>query len=254
MSAASPLIQFGSGDIFAVPQGTFAAAAPTPVRFGILQEVTVDFSGSQKELYGKNRMPIAVAGTEMKVTGSAKAAQFSGALLNAVFFGGTPAAGNTNRTALNEPITPASGTATVAQGSTFAQDLGVYDTVTGLYMTLIKTGTPTTGQYKVGSGGVYTFPVADTNPKLISYTYTVAAAGQSFKIPNVAMGSNPQFSLYLSNGQYQGMQVNLELYLCGSNKVTLGWKNADFMVPDFSFYAMDNGTGFIGELNTDIAG
>jgi len=251
--SVNQLIQFGSGDLFAVPQGTYATTNPTPVRFGILQEVSVDFSGSTKELYGKNRMAVAVAATELKITGKAKAANFSAPLVNGVFFGGTPVSGQTNRTIINEPLTPTSGTGTVANGSTFVKDLGVFDTVTGLYMTLVTTGTPTTGQYKVAAAGVYTFPNTDTNPKLISYTYTVAASGLNFKIPNSPMGSNPQFSLYLANGQYQGIEVNLELYLCGSNKLTFGWKNTDWMVPEFDFYALDNGSGYVGEINADQA-
>ena len=32
------------------------------------------------------------------------------------------------------------------------------------------------------------------------------------------------------------------------------FKNTDFMVPDFGFYFMDNGSGYIGELDTDNVG
>lgn len=28
-----------------------------------------------------------------------------------------------------------------------------------------------------------------------------------------------------------------------------GWKNSDFMIPDFDFMAMDDGTGYVGEFN-----
>ena len=52
---------FGSGVVFAVPltnaQGN-PLASGTPVRFGVLQDVSVDFSFTNKELHGQNQFEV----------------------------------------------------------------------------------------------------------------------------------------------------------------------------------------------------
>ena len=52
------LYTFGSGALFAV-RGDVANS--TPVKFGALQEASVEFSASSKELYGQFQFPLAVA-------------------------------------------------------------------------------------------------------------------------------------------------------------------------------------------------
>ena len=254
----SQTAQGGVGDLIWIPNSTTAGTSgPTPRRFGILQDVSVDFSGSNKPLYGKGRMPAFVMDTEFKIEGKAKGAQFKADLFNLFFGAAAPTAGNTRRVSLDEAITPTgSGVATVAQAATFVEDLGVYDTVTGLWNIIISsTGTPSAGQYKVSTGGVYTFFSTDTNPKQITYSYTVASGGGgvSFKIPNIAMGSGPRFGVVISNAQIDGKQCTLKLYKALSSKLSFAWKFNDWNIPEFDFSAMDDGSGFVGDINFDQA-
>ena len=252
------LVQGGVGDVIWIPNSVTAGiSGPTPRRFGILQDVSVDFSGSIKPLYGKLRMPVSQMDTEFKISGKAKGAQFKSDLFNMFFGAPAPTSGNTRRVSLDEAITPTgSGVATVARAATFVEDLGVYDTVTGLWnLNISTTGTPSAGQYKVSTGGVYTFQAADVNPKQITYSYTVASGGSgvSFKIPNIAMGAGPRFGVVISNAQIDGLQCTLKLYKALSSKLTLAWKFNDWSIPEFDFEAMDDGSGFVGDINFDQA-
>ena len=58
---------FGSGSLYAVPKIDLAGAGvavPTPVPFGALQDVSLDISFGQKELYGQKQFPLAVVAPE----------------------------------------------------------------------------------------------------------------------------------------------------------------------------------------------
>ena len=73
---------FGSGDLYAVPKIDATGAAivnPTPVQFATLQEVSVDYSGDIKELYGEGGFPVDVARGKIKISIKAKSAQIFGA-------------------------------------------------------------------------------------------------------------------------------------------------------------------------------
>src|SRR6266446_8279019 len=83
---------FGTGVMFAVRNDI---ANQTPVRFGAMQEVTVDFAGDTKMLYSQSQYPIDVARGKVKIDCKAKVAQISAALFNTIFWGGTIAAGQT---------------------------------------------------------------------------------------------------------------------------------------------------------------
>ena len=251
--------EFGSGNLFIQP-ATGNTTNTTPYELATLQEVTVDMDQSTKPLYGKLRSPVAIAPTEMKSTIKAKFARFNASVFN-YFWGGVVTAGSQKTMALNsagvpgEFATPAAGTFTVAQSAAFYTDLGVYDSVTGLYMVKVPSA-PALGQYSQ-SGGVYTVNASDTNLKYVYYVYSLGTTvGDYINIPNLPMGSNPQFSMFLFNNQWQGTtnQMLLQLYLCGSNKLSMGYKNTDWMIPDFEAYYMDPGTGFIGEMNITNVG
>ena len=123
---------------------------------------------------------------------------------------------------------------------TYKTDLGVRDATTGGQLTL-TTGTPTAGQYAVTTLGVYTFASADTTPKFISFTYTVAA-GQSVQVTNKPMGAMPTFAAQLVNNQF-GNNFKLKFPYCIATKLTLGSKNEDFTIPEFDFSAFSDPSG-----------
>ena len=258
--------EFGSGNLYWSPTVAASGAVlnPTPYELATLQEVSIEMTQSLKELYGKLRAPVAVAATEMKISGKAKFARFNAGVFN-MLWGGSVVTGSQKMMALDttglpgELLTPVAGSGTVAHNGsgTYSADLGVLDTVTGL-MNVQVTGTPALGQYKQANG-TYTFNSSDANIKRIFYVYAANnTTGDYIKIPNLPMGSNPQFGCYLYNNQWQGQQVLLELYACTSSKLTWGFKMNDFAIPEMDFSAFDPGTGsnsgYVGEVHLDSVG
>lgn len=239
---------FGSGTAIAIP----AAATATPSQFGTMQDISVDFSFTNKELTGQYQFPVAVGRGPAKVTGKAKAATFSANFFNQAFFGATPVVGET-ATAVGEshviPGTPFQVTIAPPASGTFLDDGGVVNSVTGINLQRVASG-PTTSQYSVNlSTGVYTFATADTgNTVAITYTYTLASTGFSAVLANQLMGSSPAFKLVLSN-TYNGNQITLELYQVTSEKLTMDFKNTDWSVPEFDFQAYTNAANNLGKLS-----
>jgi hypothetical protein len=65
-------VHFGSGALFGTPlQDAFgtAVASPTLIKFGVMQDITLDISFDLKELYGQNQFPIAIGRGKGKITG-----------------------------------------------------------------------------------------------------------------------------------------------------------------------------------------
>src|ERR1700678_361897 len=160
---------FGVGFLFATPPGS----NPTPTRFGRLQDVSVDFSYDQKLLYGSNQYALEQARGKAKIDLKATVGVVDPALFNNVYFGLTTATGETLNS-VDEAATPSSATFTVANGATFSQDLGLYNTVTGLWMTPVAPA-PALGQYAVNTTtGVYTVNTGQ-NGQLLRASYTYAS-------------------------------------------------------------------------------
>jgi hypothetical protein len=235
---------FGVGALVALR--TDVANAP-PAQFGTLQEVQLDLSYGVKELTGQFQAPAAIARGPLKITGKAKAAQITAANFNTIFFGQALSAGNTV-TQLNEPGTvPAASayTVQVANHAAFVADLGVAYAATGALLTPVA-GAPTAGQYAVASG-VYSFAAGDAGAALLfTYTYTTST-GMGVALTNQLMGSAPTFKLILSE-QYQGKLLNLELNAVIAPKLSLAFKNEDFMIPEFDFQAAADSAGNIGNF------
>jgi len=239
---------FGAGAVWGTPlTDAFgnAIANPSPILFGVLQNVSVDISADVKELTGQNQFPVAIGRGKAKITGKAAFAQLNGAIFNSLFFGQTMSSGilsdvyDTIGAAI--PTTPYTITPTVPGSGTWSQDLGVRDS-NGLPMTRVASA-PTTGQYSV-SAGVYTFAAADTGKTVfISYQYTATSTtAKTSLVSNVAMGNAPQFRCDLTNA-YQGKSLTLTLYGCVATKMTLATKLDDFMMPDFEFSAFADSAG-----------
>ncbi len=80
---------FGSGVLMGIP------STGTPINFGLVQEVSLDFAITNKPLFGQNRFPVAIGQGTTKISGKAKVAKLSGLAIGQLFFGLTPAAGST---------------------------------------------------------------------------------------------------------------------------------------------------------------
>ena len=242
------MFAFGAGQMFATPltDGTGAAiATPTPIIIGTLQNVDLDISGEVKELFGQNQFAAAIGRGKVKITGKAKFASIFALQFNNVFFGQTLASGlnglvnDTVGAAI--PGTPYQITPTIPSSGTWAADLGVLDS-TGKPMTRVASA-PAAGQYSVAAG-VYTFASADTGKTVyISFRYTASVTGaQKQTIVNQPMGYAPTFECNLQES-YNGKILNIRLRSCVGTKLGLGFKNDDFMIPDFEFSAFADSAG-----------
>lgn len=238
-----PQYSFGSGFLYGIPNG----ANPTPVLFGTLQEVTIDLSFTTKKLYGQNQYPVAIGRGPAAATASAKAASISSLLFNTLFAGLADATGSLVVTT-NESVTPAAGTFTVATTANFSTDLGVVYQSSGLPLKRVASA-PTVGQYAVNvSTGVYTTNATDnTIPMYVSYANTSTTVGKVATLVNQPMGSAPVFSAVLSVPYGAGGTVlTYKFYQAVSTKLSLGFKNEDFTIPQFDmeFFADAAGNVF----------
>jgi hypothetical protein len=153
---------FGTGQVFSTPVGGGA-----PLRFGALQDVSVDFSGDIKQLFGQYQYALDTARGKTKIEWKAATGNIDIVAFNSIFFGQT--SGLTTGTELKQifneaaeiPATPFKVTAGERRNG-FFNDLGVYFADTGLPLVQVAAG-PTTGQYAVNPvTGEYTFAAADT--------------------------------------------------------------------------------------------
>lgn len=236
-------LHFGTGTLWAAAlQDAFgvAIANPSPVKFGILSDVSVDFERDIKELYGQLAFPVALGGGKMKVGVKAKFAQIAGRIYSDLFFGqgmtaGTQTAVREDLTGTAIPTTPFQITPVVPNSGTFLRPLSVLD-ANGVPMQRVAAG-PTTGQYSV-SGGVFTFAAADVGKVVyidFAYTFTLAGA-KSIAFNNIAMGTIPIFAVDLA-ASFNGKNGYLRLQQCAAKKLALDPKQDDYLMNDFEIAA-----------------
>lgn len=239
---------FGAGSMFCIPN----TAVPTPRLLGTMQEVSIDFSGNIKELFGQNQFAEATARGQQKVTGKSKFANISMATYNDLYFNEALATGQ-NLVALNE-VQPVDATAhtVVAKKSTFLTNLGVVDGTTAKTMTRVAGNAPATGEYTLDeSTGTYTFSSdMDNKPVYLSYMYFDAANGKTIVINNQPIGEAPSF-MGVFSGRFGGKETTLILNNCIASKLSLiTTKQEDFSIPEFDFSASTDSLGRLGTLST----
>lgn len=234
------MYSFGSGVLI----GTRSDVAnATPVNFGLVQEVTIDQSASVKEIYGQFQYPLAGARGTIKTTGKAKVARISGLAFANLYYGITPAAGQTATAFAEAASVPANSpyTITAANAADFIDDEGVVYAASGLPLTKVASN-PSDGQYSVAAG-VYTFAAADSGKAVLaSYTYAIASGGQKIAVTNQLIGTTPTFQA-LFYTTFQGQAVTLKLNNCISSKLSFGTKLEDFAMPEFDFSCFADASG-----------
>lgn len=238
---------FGTGQLFAMPVGGGA-----PLRFGALQDVSVDFNGDLKQLFGQYQFALDTARGKTTIEWKASTGNIDISAFNQIFFGGNVTAGDELIQAFNEAGTVPSMTTytvTVANAADFVMDLGVYYSTTGLPLKQVATG-PTTGQYTVSSAGVYTFAVGDASAHLLfNYLYEGASSGGSLEITNQLMGSTPKFQLVLSQ-LYEGKSFTLMLYSNTAEKLSLPLKQDDYLIGELSGQSMADSANRVARITT----
>lgn len=251
---------FGAGTLWGTPLADATGAAiavPSPVQFGLSQEIGVDISYDNKLLYGQNQFPARVGRGKGKISGTIKNAQVNGALWNSIFFGQTLNNGivsiRQDSVGIAVPGTPytitagASDSATtikIPDTGTWVTDLGVR-TAGGLPMTRVASS-PAAGQYSV-TAGAYLFAAADVGKKVFidfGYTATSTTATKS-SVANLPMGYAPSFRTDILL-PYDGKYVTYTFYACLASKLTIATKLDDFVIPEIAFdcFADDQGRIF----------
>ncbi len=182
--------QFGSGVLYGIPNAGNLVTNPTPMQFGILQEVQLQFKGDLKKLYGTQQFALAIARGKIDVSGKGKLASLDPMFFSQLYFG-QPTAQGVNRPAYNEPHAAA---ASVATGNVGAiSDLGVIVTggtgfSVGTHLTNSGIAAPGTGQYKftpwVGTQGAgwlpdHVYALNATIEDIAGHTQKVTTAGTS---------------------------------------------------------------------------
>lgn len=241
---------FGSGTLYGIGSDALA----TPSKFGTLQDVSVEFSATQKELRGSKLYAEKTANSEAKITGKAKFGRINPVLFNNLYFGGAITTGRERFVEDEAATVPAAAgpyTVVVANGANFKEDHGVVDVATGNPFEKVAAA-PATGQYMVDvATGTYTFAAADaTKALLIDYSWHDAATGRTLSVTNQLAGLSPTFQIVLREVNEDG-EVGLRLYACTSNKLSLASKLGDYMIPEFDFTAKANAAGKTHDFMTE---
>ena len=236
---------FGTGNLYGL---VLSNGVYVPRKFGVLNDVSVDFSATLKPLYGQNQYAFAFGKGQTKIQGKATFANLNGPMLNDLFFGGSSATGQTVAQIGESGSIPASPayTVQVANHTTWVDDLGVTYALSGQPLTRVASG-PTQGQYSVAAG-VYTFAAADQGLAVVlDYTYTIAT-GNTTTIMNTVTGQAPMFITVLPF-LFNGKNFLLHFAACASSKLSLASKAEDFTIPEFDFMAGANDSGLVGYLS-----
>ncbi len=212
---------------------------PLAINVGYAQELTIDFAGNTKSLYGQKQFPLVAARSTIKATGKWKSAAISGICWNAAFFGGTLSAGGL-QWAIDSTAPGSTLGVSVPNSSVFDADLGVTYSTKGLPLQRVSTlATPTVGQYNVTSTGFYMFAAADATLGM-NFTYSYGAgtgSGQTLLLTNPNIGNTPTFQLdyYTSLNQPTAKPFIVRLYQNVGEKMAMAFKLEDFMMPEFDF-------------------
>ncbi len=236
---------FGSGVLTGIRNDV---AGTTPMRFGALQDVTVEWIGDTKELFATTQYPLDAARGKTKISGKAKVAEIKAQMYNDLFFGQTLTTGAL-KFAWNESTTLGTGAAsyTIANsGSTPLVDQGVFYVSNGNQL-LAQTSAPSTaGAYRfTAATGIYAFSSFDASTGVyVNYTYN-SAAGFNIGGQNPLMGNTPTFQATLMQ-QFENNQVVVGVYKCIWTRLTVPTRIDDYVIADldFSAFAAANGTVF----------
>lgn len=246
---------FGAGVLIGTPltDGSGAAISnPSPIEFGILQEVAIDDSWEYRTLYGASQYPVAAGRGKASGLLKAKAANINAALYNAFLFG---VGLTTEYQSLYKDLTgttiPTSPHVVTPTGvGSVVGDLGVIltDPIAGVPFTRVASS-PTGSQYAFSStAGEYTFASQDYGKTVyINYSYHNASptSGKRLQIVNQLMGVMPTFQCDVMR-RFNGKTEYRRYYNCLATKFSANAKNDDFMIADLEIitFAGSNGRPF----------
>lgn len=242
---------FGVGTIGARRTDT---ANATPIIFGTLQDISIDFDQALKELRGQYKMAVDVAPAELKVTGKAKFARIQANTMNDLLFGQTVTTASGAAMVIAENHVVAATTQAVTNAGTFLQDRGVFYRATGVQLQRVAPAAEATGKYSVNEAtGTYTFAVGDEVSLDFYYTMTVSNLKQ-ISMANQLMGAGPSFELNAQESYTNNSGVANAMYIklnaCRSSKLSLPFKNGDYTIQEFDFTAFADQSNNWGMIAT----
>ena len=226
-------IIFHSGEIKVISR---ASAIATPRDLLTIQETSFDFKGDIKNLMGEGQFAVDSAVGSIEISMKCKNGQLNPTTFADIYFGKNIAQ-NGELYVKAEPITVAAGTATLAGGALSAQDLGVYNSVTGLQYTRVATA-PTAGQYIWGANGVLTFNVSENAQVLLaSYIRNDTSTMQSFTANNELAGTTVTLEAFFHKKMRDGRQFNMHFYNVIIPSLNFAYKINDYTMPEFTMQA-----------------
>lgn len=233
---------FGAGRFFGINNVT----TPTPTRFQVMQDSSIDFKPATKTLFGENRLPVAVAVGEVTITGKVTLGANNSRMFADLLFADPQVTGQlleSDKEAWAIPATPYQ--VTVTNATHFITDLGVTDTTGNVFVRV--TGTPLTGQYSLNTAtGVYTFAAADTTKNiLISYVWQSTTTGSTITVANTLMGPAGAFTgvMVMPYGTEQDV---FTFNNCITQGVGIANKMGDYAKPTFDFMCSTDATDTLG--------
>ena len=193
-------------------------------RLPTLQEASIKFDGTIKEMFGGAAYSEDSAGGSRKITGSFKVGQIQAGALVDIFFGAeavTESAGHPIFVdgEIGAASVPASDAVNV--GHTNITDMGVTG-VSGAPMRRVATVTAV-GTYSVDEAtGIYSFKTGDAEAAAvrISYRYTDTATGKTYELGNPLLGTiadmeillwKPRFTKNMGLLIYHAVMTSLDL-------------------------------------------
>lgn len=251
-----PQFSFGSGSLYGTPTRDSAGNPVlngTPQKFGVLQDVSVDFNFDVKMLHGQLQFPVDVARGKASIKCKAKFGKYSGALFNDLFFGQTLTKGTatdvfTDKAGSMIPAgAPYTITVTAPMAGTVTEDLSVTG-ADGVQYSKVAAA-PTTGQYTYAAG-VFTFASADQGKLVyIDYKYTYALPGaKTIAVLNQEMGYTPEFRVELSQ-KFKGKPLTFTFPKAVSSKLMSPGKNDDYNIPEFEFEVFADDAGNVAFIS-----
>lgn len=226
-------IIFHSGEVKVISRGS---AIATPRDLLTMQETSFDFKGDIKKLMGEGQYAVDAAVGTTEISMKCKNGQLNPTTFADVYFGKTIAQ-NGELYVKAEPITVAAGSATLAAGALAAQDLGVYNSVTGIQYTRVASA-PAAGQYVWGASGVLTFNTSENAQVLLaSYIKTDTTTMQSFSTTNDLAGTTVTLEAFFHKKFRDGRQFNMHFFNVIIPNLNFAYKLNDYSMPEFTMEA-----------------
>jgi hypothetical protein len=246
---------------YAFGTGTLIARQPNlveapPFMFGLLQDVSLDFDQTFESVVGQNKIAVALGDGELKITGKAKFARLRMPL--------NPFAGQTSASGMEKMVGAAEATSipaaspyvyVVANASlTPLEDCSVFYQSNGIQLVPVASS-PSVGQYAFDAAtGTYIFAEGDAWAPVYVYYASGAPSGRRQGLPNPLMGTAPIFEVYFKTATTNfgvAKEVTIKLNACKSSKLSLGFANQKFVIPDLDFQAMADASGNVFTLSME---